>query len=583
MEAYPVSILTVPREAPQGLGEITWTDLFCGAGGSSLGLHSVPGFTIKYGLNHWDLAVMAHQANFPDTDHEVTEIQDVHPSRFGRTDCAWFSPSCTHHAYCRGPKSNDPEAVRSRATMWDVLRWTEYHSYDVVVVENVIEVKLWCDHHAPTIQKNGKEKGCSCGRSFDDWQEGMEKLGYVAQEVHFNSQFAFVPQSRDRMYMIFSKTGLRVPDVDFRPPSWCEDCTAAVAGVQTWKRPSKGSARDTPRLHHWGRYGKQYVYCCPLCGIPAAPAVIGSWSIIDDSLPIQPVGSRARPIAPNTRKRIKVGLERLATTRPIQVQVGGNLFERPGYARVWSLDDPLRTVTTTSYMGMVVPQKKRGVATSDAEPTATVTSRSHLGLCMPAGGQSAAAKGLDEPSHTILTYDRLALVRYGGQAPSPRVAGEPTMGITAHDRQIGVLIQNMTNNVGRLTDEPAPPVTTGGNGFLVYNGNPGFVRILQDAAGTVTARDKQSLLVPPKAPIEITEADIDDCLFRMLQPAELQRAQAMHIKADGSPYLLEARVKTKRGTYKDLTNEQMVKMIGNAVSSPVATLIGYSVAEALAA
>ena len=32
--------------------------------------------------------------------------------------------------------------------------------------------------------------------------------------------------------------------------------------------------------------------------------------------------------------------------------------------------------------------------------------------------------------------------------------------------------------------------------LLVYNGVPGFVRSLEDAAGTVTGRDKQSLLVP---------------------------------------------------------------------------------------
>lgn len=544
-------MLTVPQTTT-ARGEVTWHDLFCGGGGSSLGLHHVPGFKVIAALNHWDLAVQAHAANFPDTDHEVTNIEDVHPSRFARAQCGWFSPSCTHHAYCRGPKAHDEAAMRSRATMWDVVRWAEYHRYDVVVVENVIEVKLWCDKHQ-TQTINGKVRnGCSCGHSYDEWIKSMEALGYVAQEVHFNSQFAFVPQSRDRMYVVFSRAGL-MPDVDFRPPSWCEACEQVVAGVQTWKAPSKGTARDHPRLHHWGRYGKQYVYCCPLCATPVAPAVLGSWSIIDHSLPIAPVGSRSRPIAKATRHRIKVGLERLATTRPTQVQVGGNLFERPGYARVWSLDDPLRTVTTTPYMAMVVPQKKRGVASLEGEPTAAVTTRSHLGL-----------------------------VRYGGQAPSPRAGGEPTMGITAYDRQIGLLVQNMTNNLGKSTDLPTPPVTTGGNGFLVYNGNPGFVRILQDAAGTVTARDKQSLLVP-QTEVVVDEDDIDACLFRMLQWTELQRAQAMHVLPDGSPYQLTARVPgRKAGTFKDLSNEDRVKMIGNAVSSPVAELIGHSIAEALA-
>ena len=150
------------------------------------------------------------------------------------------------------------------------------------------------------------------------------------------------------------------------------------------------------------------------------------------------------------------------------------------------------------------------------------------------------------------------------------------MTVTAHDRQIAV---------------------------LVYNGNPGHVRVLEDAAGTVTARDKQSLLVPynrtakahgdqeplttlttkDRSALVITEQEIDDCLFRMLKWPELQRAQAMHEMPDGSPYLLSARVRTKRGTYRDLNDEQRVKMIGNAVSSPVAAMIASAIGEALEA
>ena len=44
---------------------IDWTDIFCGAGGSSLGLELVPGMHVTQALNHWDLAVEAHNANFP--------------------------------------------------------------------------------------------------------------------------------------------------------------------------------------------------------------------------------------------------------------------------------------------------------------------------------------------------------------------------------------------------------------------------------------------------------------------------------------------------------------------------------------
>jgi hypothetical protein len=79
----------------------------------------------------------------------------------------------------------------------------------------------------------------------------------------------------------------------------------------------------------------------------------------------------------------------------------------------------------------------------------------------------------------------------------------------------------------------------------------------------------------------VTDADIDDCLFRMLQWPELLRAQVMHALPDGSDYLLTARRRDKRGQVRELSNELRVKMIGNAVSSPVATMLGWAVAEAL--
>lgn len=612
-------------------GQVTWSDFFCGGGGSSLGLHHVPGFHVKYALNHWDLAVQAHSANFTDTDHEVTEIQDVHPSRFDRTDCAWFSPSCTAQAYC-GPRGIDDDSVRSRATMWDVCRWTAFHRYDIVVVENVIEAKLWCDKHVITHPTTGKRKGCSCGSSYDDWVGEMEKLGYEMQEVYFNSQHAMVPQSRDRLYMVFVRSGMTRPDLDFNPPCWCSTCGDAVAGAQTWKMPAASSNRAQPRLHQWGRYGKQYVYTCMACAEVVAPAVLGSWSIIDDSIPISTIGSRKRPIAPATRKRIRVGIERVGRQQGMQVAVGGSLFERPGYARVWSLDDPLRTITATSYMAMVL--RAGGQAPSPRsmnDPMMTLTAHDRqIGMLLSAGGAEAAARSTADASHTILSYDRLGVVIPNKTNNVGRSTDEPAGAITSggshmlvtlrkgmgdrplHEPQAAqatrmdqALVSLRNNCDAESDDHPARTIAAGGkhHGLLVYNGVPGFVRALDDAAGTITARDKQSLLVPynrtgipqsttgpaptitaaeTSSMLEVTDADIDDMLFRMLQWPELQRGQAMHVMPDGTPYKLEARVKTVRGRYRDASNQDKVKMVGNAVSSPVAAAIGHSIARAYA-
>jgi DNA (cytosine-5)-methyltransferase 1 len=640
-----LSIATIPQllAADDPGGELTWADHFCGAGGSALGIDHVPGMRVKYAINHDDIAVQAHAANHPDTDHECQSIENVHPSRFGRTDCAWFSPSCPAHSYS-GSRGADPDSVRSRATMWDVPRWTEYHRYDYVVVENVVEVKLWCDEHPPKVV-NGKRVMCSCGSSYDSWWRRMELLGYTGREVYLNSQAALVPQSRDRLYVVWTRSGCQQPDLDLRPPCYCTDCEDVVAGIQTWKAAKSGRRRTTPRLAEWGRYGhrNQYVYTCPHCQQVVAPAVLGSWSIVDDTVPIDPIAGR---LVSSTRQRIKTGVVRVGQARRRPVPVGGHLFERPGYARVWSLDDPMRTITTTAYMGIVLRAGGQGIsprALDEGLMTLTAHDR-QVGLLTSAGGAKVAARSTSAPAPTVLTYDRLGLVLPNRTNNTGAAPDEPAKTITtAQSDQMVVAMRSGMD--GRAVDEPAPAqatrsdvalvglrnhgtvdcavsqpargVTAGGNhhGLLVYNGTPGHVRALGEPAGTIKGRDSQSLLVqartgvewkPHDTPLatvttkagwahveadpwaerwaerEPTDGEIDEFYFRMLRWHELQRGQGMHEHPDGRPYLLEARVRTKRGKYKDISDEQRVKLVGNAVSSPVAAVFCHAIAQAAA-
>lgn len=554
-----------------GIGQLTATDIFCGAGGSSLGLELVccevcgrQLIKVTQAINHWDLAVQAHNANFPDADHDVHGVEEIPTTRFRRTDILWASPECTHHAYCRGPKDYGEDAFRSRATFADIIRFTKEHRYDAVIVENVVEARLWCD-------ELGHPKKCSCGGTFDAWFKAICDLGYEGKICYFNSQFAGVPQSRDRMYVVFWRVGMRTPNLNFRPISWCSSCQTIVHGIQAWKVPSKNGIRS--KIYEWGRYGQQYLYRCEHCSEPVAPAVRGAKQIIDWTIAMQRIGDRARPLAFNTRKRIRIGIENIGARVPVQVQVGGNLFERQGYARVWSVEDPLRTVTGTPYMSLVVPGKSGSVPTQADEPTPTATARAHMALVQ-------------------VTHDGLRRVRDLDE-PIPTVAGHGDCGI--------VSLRN--HDTGRSIKEPTTSVcgVACHHGLLVYNGMPGFVRELEDAAGTVTGRDKQSLLVPyyttgrahstetpmstvstkDREALVVTEADIDDCLFRMLQWPELLRAQTMHRLPTGADYRLTARRKNRRGQFVELSNELRTKMIGNAVSSYVAAMIGYPIVEAL--
>ncbi|MDB6425853.1 DNA cytosine methyltransferase [Curtobacterium sp. 20TX0008] len=131
-------------------GELTVTDLFCGAGGSSSGAAKIPGVRIRMAANHWDVAISTHELNHPGVDHDIADLSQVDPRRYPRTKILWASPSCTNHTQAKGvaralqtdewnPSDGRPlpkeAAERSRATMWDVPRFAEFHRYAAVIVE----------------------------------------------------------------------------------------------------------------------------------------------------------------------------------------------------------------------------------------------------------------------------------------------------------------------------------------------------------------------------------------------------------------------------------------------------------------
>src|SRR5450755_1185730 len=72
---------------------LTATDLFCGAGGSSQGAVDA-GAEVVLALNHWKLAVEAHNTNFPNTLHECTDISACDPRRYPSTHILIASPEC---------------------------------------------------------------------------------------------------------------------------------------------------------------------------------------------------------------------------------------------------------------------------------------------------------------------------------------------------------------------------------------------------------------------------------------------------------------------------------------------------------
>ncbi len=254
---------------------LDFTDIFCGAGGSSIGLVAA-GLELKLAANHWDRAIATHAENFPAADHLVADVSNYDMRRLPRTQVLWASPECTWHSPAGGRKQASKiraqldlfdeyvptdAGIRSRATAFDVIRAAEVHRYKVIIVENVVEFAAW--------------------EMFDWWLAGLRNLGYTCQLISVSSAHvgdasnAPAPQWRDRLYVYCTAEGVPVPDVSPRPIAWCPTCDQTVAAVQSWRHPNRRKV---------GKYRQQYDYRCPNSGCRYSviePYVLPAASIID--------------------------------------------------------------------------------------------------------------------------------------------------------------------------------------------------------------------------------------------------------------------------------------------------------------
>jgi DNA (cytosine-5)-methyltransferase 1 len=323
---------------------VEMTEFFAGAGGTSQGAAVVPGLRQVLAANHSRVAMSTHAANFPEVEHDVADLSQVTPRRYRRTEILWASPECTWQTGAAGrPRDDRPQstlfdthpgdtaaarrdratrevAERSRATMFDVLRFAEHHRYDAILVENVVEAAtLWL--------------------LWRSWLLGLHDLGYETRVVCANSMHfpgvraGRAPQSRDRLYVVAWRRGAPAPRLELRPAAWCEKCGVEVGAMQSWKR------LDRARL---GRYRQQYVYRCPHVACRHSivePYVVAGAAAIDWTLPGVRIAEQRPRFVPNTMRRIKLGCDRI--DGPFIAELRG------GSSTARSVRQPLATIATS--------------------------------------------------------------------------------------------------------------------------------------------------------------------------------------------------------------------------------------------
>lgn len=446
------------------------TDLFCGAGGSSLGAEAA-GMTLTMAANHWSTAIEVHQNHFTEAGHDCADISQADPRRYPRTNVLIASPECTNHSQARGVSRKkqqpelwdapDPTAERSRATMWDVCRFAEQMLYDFVIVENVWEATKWVGWPA--------------------WHVMMKSLGYEHTVLSHNSMHHGVPQSRDRIYVVFWRDGLK-PNLEMEVDAWCLSCDQVRACRQAWK-----NGRTV------GRYRTQWEWRCTTCRAVCEPPTRPAASIIDWDLECPRVGDRARPLVDSTRRRIAAGLERHGY-QPIVTAGAGNTHERTPGNRSRSIDQPLDTQQATATSALVDP--------------------------MIVGMRGTAQGQLDS---------------------SARPVTDPLGTLSAGGIHHGLLMRNQTSkgdpsHLVTSTSEPVRALTTTSSQSLLmpYYGN-GQAQPIMRPMPTHPTRDTFAL-------IDVDQL-VDNCGFRMLTPDEIAAGMAFPYRYISDKYTKRDRVK----------------------------------------
>lgn len=538
---------------------ITVTDLFCGAGGSSWGAEQVANVRVEMAANHWDTAIEVHQSHFPHARHDLADISQADPRRYPITNILIASPECTNHSQARGVSRKkqdltlfdapDPSAERSRATMWDVVRFAEQIRYDAIIVENVVEATKWI--------------------FWDEWLGCMtNKLGYSHRIISSNSMHHGVPQSRDRIYVVFWRKGIR-PQLEQEVPGFCAWCEQWQPSRQAWNHNRVV-----------GRYRQQWHWACTVCGRETTPTTEPAAKIIDWSLPTPMIGSRPRPLADKTRSRILAGLERYGWV-PITTAGAGHVWEGTPGMRARPLTDPLPAQHTSAITALATPpgflvQTAHGdkagtvrapVGLDEVHPTINAADdRMSLVVPLRTNGQ---AKPVSEPLPTATAgtvgMSLVIPLRNNGNPYDPAVEALGT--VAANGNHHGLLMRNNEGGAEMVTPlyEPARTMTTKGHqSLLVPYYRTGVARSVDEPCPTVSTKDRCALVDVDMTQSEIEQV-IDQCGFRMLEPHEVAAAMAF---PDG--YIPT-----------ELPKKDRVRLAGNAVTPPVMTWLMGRVARAL--
>lgn len=560
-------------------------DLFAGGGGASTGIEQAIGRPVDIAINHDADAIGMHEANHPQTRHYRADIWEVCPRQATGGQPVGLlhaSPDCTHHSQALG---GQPRSKEIRSLAWVVPRWGGIAKPDVITLENVEQMLLWCRLIAKRCPETGRV--ITLDKIKDAKGKPIYRVADPGERVPRHNQY-LVPDKKqlgktwNRFVQMLRNQGYVV--------QWRVLCNADVGCKSTRTRLYMIARRDgLPIVWPEKTHAKK----------PVGKLKPHKWSAecIDWSIPGTSIFGRKKELAEATMRRIAHGMQKyvLGSKDPFIVEGAARTLVQMGYGeregqepRALDLQQAFGTVvaggnkfaTASAYLVQAGhgegtgATKRRSHGTNDIRgPIGTITASG--------GGQSLATAFMVQANGGFNTT--LARDLRGGMS---------TVTTSGSQQQLAVahLTTLRRNSTGKAMTEPVPVVAAGGEhhallryelgkedeagalrcaAFLMrYHGSGGQWSDLREPATTITTRDRLALVTvwlkgEPWVIVDIT--------LRMLVPRELYNAQ------DFPPnYIID---RTAAG--KPLTKTAQVRMAGNSVSPlPMRLIVAANYSEA---
>ncbi|MBT0607624.1 DNA cytosine methyltransferase [Aequorivita echinoideorum] len=418
-------------------------DLFCGAGGTSTGIHLANcDTTVTACVNHDAKAIESHRRNHPWAKHFIEDIRNpevvfflklrVDALRKIYPDCIitiWASLECTNFSKAKGglPRDADSRTLANHLFMYlDVL------NPDYLMIENVEEFMSW-----GPLDEKGKPVSKKRGEDYIKWVDAVKSRGFEFDYRLLNAADFGAYTSRKRYFAQFAKNDL--------PIHWPRQTHA--------KHPEKEKAP------------------------------FKKWKAVKEVLNFQEEGisifNRKKPLVENTLKRIYAGLLKFVANGD-ESFIQKNFSGRP-WGKVVSVEGPAGTILTNGSNQALVGcnfllkynsingKTGKHIPPSVNEPCPTVAVQGRLGLTNVSFLQSyygnGGAHSENEPCPTVSTKDRFARVEYfmmnyssGQKVRSVDYPAGTIVGNDKHNLINTFLFNPQYKNPGNSVEKPCPAI-----------------------------------------------------------------------------------------------------------------------------